>query len=305
MKILVTGASGFLGKPLTERLSRMGHEVTAVSRSPGPAQAATNTSIRWITRDIVREGLELPQITAADAIIHLAAAKELAPGQDEGALIEANELLTTRLLRALGGGSQKLIFASTQMVYGDPGNTAVTEDFPLAGMDSTPYACSKVNAENWLRCLRRKHNGPCVILRLCGFIEGGGNIDYIIDQALRNEPIVLLAEGKIRRDYLSLEAGVEAFVLAASYRTSAPFEVINVGSGQMMSAAELARGICLELGSHSEVVLTQQPAPRSDFVFNIEKARRQLGFEPGSLPEAVRRYARRRLNAFEAAEAHG
>src|SRR3569833_2238170 len=102
MKILVTGASGFLGNPLTERLSRMGREVPAVSRSPGPAQAATNTSIRWITRDIVREGLELPQITAADAIIHLAAAKELAPGQDEVALIEAYELLTTRLLRALG-----------------------------------------------------------------------------------------------------------------------------------------------------------------------------------------------------------
>jgi dTDP-glucose 4,6-dehydratase/UDP-glucose 4-epimerase len=305
MKVVVTGASGFLGSRLTERLAAAGHRVVAVSRSSNPEPPPADTSIRWMVRDILRDGLDFEEIESADAVFHLAAAKEIAPGQDERMLIEANEMLTSRLIHGLGGVTRKLIFASSQMVYGDPGHTAVTEEFPLLGMTSSPYACSKLNAENWLRCLQKKQGGSCVSLRFCGFVEGGGNIDYIIDKALSNQPIVLLSRGQTRRDYLPVEDGIDAFMLTLGYRANPGFEAFNIGSGQMVGAAELARSICAELGSQSEVILSDQPAPRSDFVFNIDKAKRSLGFNPGSLPEAVLRYARRKQAAFNTLATNG
>jgi nucleoside-diphosphate-sugar epimerase len=177
------------------------------------------------------------------------------------------------------------------MVYGDPGSRAVDESFDLAGARSTPYACSKLNAENWLRnsCGR---DDECLALRLCGFVEGGGNIDYMIGRALAGQPIELFSLGAVCRDYLSLDDGVLALLKALESPPRKGFQAVNVGSGQSVTTAELAAAICNEIGSRSEVVLLEQPAPRADFVYDITRAREALKFEPGVLLDAVRRHAR-------------
>lgn len=299
MKVLVTGASGFLGTALTCRLALQGHDVIAVCRSAPPANLAGHANVAWVRHDLTLRGLAGIDAGSLAAVFHLAAAKEIGSGQDEGALLEANELITLRLLQSLRGWRGRFMFASSQMVYGDPGSVAVTEDCALLGVESTPYACSKVNAENWLRCVARDSGMICVALRLCGFLEGGGGIDYMIDQALRHAPIELFARGEVRRDYLSLQSGIDAFVAALSAPLAAGFEAINVGSGEAVHTAELARLICEAVGSRSELVLSDRRAPRADFVFDIAKARRLLDFEPAGLRRSVADYARRRAGHAE------
>lgn len=299
MAVLVTGAAGFLGTPLVERLLSQGHKVVAVARGPVTRKFAGYANLRWIKKDLAVDELTAEELSDVETIFHLAGTKELGESQDETVFLRANEEATLKILLASAKSVKKIIFASTQMVYGDPGNLSVAEDFPLLGMESSAYGCSKVNAENWLRCLQKQHGGFFISLRFCGFVEGGGNIDYIIDRALRNEPVELLSKGEVCRDYLSLENGVDAFIAASNYVSKNGFEVFNIGSGQIISTHEMTRFICAELESKSEIILLDRKAPRDNFVFNIHKARQFLKFEPHSLRKSICSYAHHKKSIFK------
>lgn len=304
MAVLVTGAGGFLGRRLVERFAALGKQVIAVARSPVPPIFAASANVKWIEKDIVVDGLKPDEISDADTIFHLAGKKELGLEHDESLFIKGNEELTLRLIHASAKLAKKFIFASSQMVYGNPAHVSVTEEFPLLGMESSAYACSKVNTENWLRYSQKQHGGLYISLRFCGFVEGGGSIDYMIDRALRNEPIELFSKGLVYRDYLPAAKGIDAFVAASSYESNPGFEVFNIGSGAAISTYDMAELICSELASESKLVLSTHPAPRADFVFNISKAIQCLAFNPGNLREHVRIYAHRKKLAFERGAGH-
>jgi nucleoside-diphosphate-sugar epimerase len=302
MNVLVTGASGFIGTPLVEALLARGHRVIAVGRGTAPA-FARDPGMRWLQRDVAASGLDMNGLEDLDAVIHLAALKEIPHGADAVALIQANEVFTVRLWNAVRVHRPRFLYASTQMVYGDPGSIRVNEEFPLAGAASTPYACSKVNSENWLRNSVRG-DADCVVLRLCGFIEGGGAIDYMIDRATTGESIELFSRGAVSRDYLSLTNCVDAFLRALELPRGG-YAVFNIGSGQAVSTATLATAIRDELGSSSAIVLSDKPAPRADFVFDITRARSALGFAPGDLCQAVLAHARNRAATRRAGAMRG
>ena len=305
MTLLVTGASGFLGCPLVERLTEAGHQVIAVGRGTIPKRLSTITNLEWVERDIAKDGLTPDVVSRADVVFHLAGAKEFDEEHDECLFLDANEKLTIRLIQACFRFKKKVIFASSQMVYGDPDQISVTENLPLLGMNSTPYACSKINTENWLRCMQKNYGGSIISLRFCGFIEGGGSIDYMIDRALRDESIELLSKGMVCRDYLTIGKAIEALLLAASYNSDAGFEEFNIGSGMAVSTYDLAKLICAELGSRSEIVLSDRRAPRANFVFNLEKAIKHFNYVPEDLRESIGAYAMKRKSLFIKAGLNG
>jgi UDP-glucose 4-epimerase len=288
--VLVTGAAGFLGSRLVERLAALGHDVVAMARTPRPERWASTGRVAWIERDIARDGLAPDEIAGIDTVFHLAGAT-LGAGTDEWRFLCANEATTVRLLQTCAGRVKRVIFASSQVVYGDANHLAVTEAFPLEGVKSA-YACSKVNSEQWLKWFQGRHGGLYLTLRLSGFVEGGGIIDYIIDRAMRNQPIELLSKGAVRRDYLPVAKGIDAFLAAFRYEGAAGFTPFNIGSGQIISAYELATLICTEMASSSEIVQSPRPAPQGDFVFDTGHAARCLKFEPGDLRDGIRQYVR-------------
>ena len=302
MSVLVTGASGFLGTRLVDRLIATGQQVYCVSRRPMPDAYYGKANVQWLETDLAEEKLNLGHLTDLHTVFHLAGAKEIPAGNDERLLLRDNELATLTLLQACSRLEVRFIHASTQMVYGDVDSVCVSEDFPLRGAESSPYAVSKLNAENWVRNAYKRCPGHCIVLRLSGFIEGGGNIDYLIGRALRNESMELYSQGTVYRDYLPANKGVDAFISAAEYRGGRRFEVFNIGSGQAVNALELANLIRSELDSRSEVVLLDRPAPKGNFVFDIRKAVRFLAFEPGDLREAVRNYARQKRHSLSGGE---
>lgn len=295
MTVLVSGASGFLGSRLVERLAADGREVVAVARRPVPEAFRSNPRIRWLVRDIAQDGLAplaLPHINAA---VHLAGAT-LGAGKDESMFLRANEQTTVHLCQALADRTKRFVFASSQVVYGDARHLSVTEDFPLQS-DGSAYACSKLNSENWLRWFQKYHGGQYLALRFCGFINGGGIVDYLIDQALDDQSIELFSNGRVRRDYLTSADGVHALLGALERDVDEGFLPVNIGSGQALSALDLANIVLDEVGSSSKIVLSDAQSPQGDFVFNINRARALFGFRPGNLAEAVRLHARARKEA--------
>ena len=292
MSVLVTGASGFLGSRLVERLAAEGQEVVALARRPVPAIFELNTRIHWIVRDIAQDGIDLGGLPDIETVVHLAGAT-LGAGKDENLFLTANEKTTVRLFQALADRVDRFIFASSQVVYGDARHLAVTEDFPMQP-DGSAYACSKLNSENWLRWFQKRHGGQYLVLRFCGFIDGGGLVDYLIDRALAGEAIDLYSSGNVRRDYLPSAEGVDALMAALKYGGAPGFLPVNIGSGQAVSARELATLVCADLQSSSPIELLTDPSPQNDFVFCIDRARQLFNFRPGSVTDAVRNYARHR-----------
>ena len=301
MAILVTGATGFLGRRLVALLTEQGGEVVAVTRQRG-SRTAELSGVRWVECDLATGSLSDTDLAGVTTVVHLAGAT-LGAGTDEMRFLQANEQTTVRLLQATAPRVDRVIFASSQVVYGDAQNLAVTEAFPLRP-DASAYACSKVNAENWLRWFQRRHGGVYVALRLCGFIDGGGLVDYIVDRTLAGEPISLRARGQVRRDYLPSRDGVEAIARAVDFPCDPGFTVINVGSGQAVTALELAEAVRSELHANNVIEYSSDSAPQGDFCFSIARAQALLGFQPSSLVEAVRRYARMRRGEMLMKESH-
>lgn len=176
MAILVTGAMGFLGSRLVERLVATGQDVIALVRRSPPSSMHQKPNIQWIEQDIAQKNIDLTRLPYFDAVVHLAGTKASIDNNVIPFLV-GNEEATVRLLQAVSERTDRLIFASSQMVYGNIAHLSVTEDFPLRH-DNSPYACSKINSESWLQFFQARSGGQYLSLRFCGFIDGGGFVDY-------------------------------------------------------------------------------------------------------------------------------
>ncbi len=300
MTILVTGASGLIGTELITQLAREGRQVIALARRSLQATAPTESNIRWIFGDLANNVSVLADLPPLDAVVHLAGTGWARGARadetlDEDAFILANELATVNLLRTLANKTERFVLASSQVVYGSPNSLAVSEDCALDA-SASPYATSKLNGENWMRYYQRRHGGTYLAMRFCGFLEGGGLVDYLIDRAINNEEIQLYSSGQICRDYLPVADAATALKLGVDAQLGEGFISLNIGSGQSLKSHDLALLVCEAVGSSSAIVVVDKPSPQSNFVFRVEKARKLLGFEPSNLAEAVRKRAYDRMS---------
>lgn len=303
MAILISGASGFLGSRLVARLAAQNRAVIALHHSALRDDAPRHPLVQWVQSNLARDGIDATAFPEVDQVVHLAGtgwARGARTDQllDEDFFLEGNERTTVRLLQEFAPRVRQFVLASSQVVYGWPRSLAVSEQMPLAG--TSPYAMSKVNGEGWMRSFQARHGGGYRALRFSGFVEGGGLVDYMIDQALAGDPIELFASGEICRDYLAVDEGVRAIQLAIDVPAQDGFVAINIGSGQALKAKTMAAIVCEALASTSDVVLVDKPSAQGNFVFDIGVARGLLGFVPEDLKEAVRRYALARGGTAEA-----
>ena len=209
-----------------------------------------------------------------------------------GQFFRDNEIATFNLLNQLSEQCSNFIYASSQVVYGNVRSLDVKED-ALLDVTESPYACSKVNCENWLRWFQKKTGGTYLSLRFCGFIDGGGLIDYILAMAIQGKEIELFSNGEIVRDYLSSDDATMAFCNAINCIASLgnEFIPINIGSGQTMSAMDIAELVCMAVNSDSTITRLDKNGPQGDFILNNRKARELLDFEPHSLVEEITKYS--------------
>jgi CDP-glucose 4,6-dehydratase len=300
MKVLVTGAGGFLGGRLAARLATAGHDVIAWCRDERPATldffAPAGGIVR--VRGDVRDGALWQRLMvryAPQALIHLAAESQvrraLANPRETWA---ANLLGTVEALEAARCASERplaLIVASTDKAYGPPERLPYDETHPLRG--SAPYDASKAAADLCARSYAASYGLPVAITRSANIYGGGDlNPDRIIPETCRaileRRHVVLRSDGSPERDYLHVEDVCSAYELLLARLAAGqgiPGEVFNIGSGRGTAVRDVVQKVLDAAGPAAQgLAMTLAPAlPRTEIDRQILDAGRLVaatGWQP-------------------------
>ncbi len=241
MKVLVTGAAGFVGPVLLDRLVLAGHEVIG-THLPGDVPPA-RAQVRWVELDITRsESVAAAAAVRPDAVVHLAAlASNAAARRDPGRAWEVNAAGTARLAEALGeqrvqGADPLLLHVSTSEVYGAvaPGHLLREHD-PV--VPTSPYAASKAGAELSVQEVARRTGLRTVIARPFTH-TGPSQADlYVIPgwarqmRAAAGQASSTVRTGNLEpvRDFLDVRDVAAAYVALLAH--GEPGMIYNVASG--------------------------------------------------------------------------
>ncbi|HEX3916054.1 MAG TPA: NAD-dependent epimerase/dehydratase family protein [Caulobacteraceae bacterium] len=287
MRILVTGAAGFIGFHLTERLLADGHEVAGVDgmtpyydpalKAARLARLAPHNGFSFETVMLQ----DMPALTAAferaapEVIVHLAAQAGVRYSlENPGAYVDANLVGTFNVLElARQAGVRHLLYASTSSIYG------VSEKRPFAETDPadhplTLYAASKKAGELMSHSYSHLWNIPTTAFRFFTVYGPWGRPDMapwiFADAIAAGRPIEVHNEGEIWRDFTYVDDLVEAIVrliplppvkgqpVAAidSLSPVAPWRVVNIGRGEPVKLTALIDAIETALGRTAERRLT-------------------------------------------------
>ncbi|MBO8142761.1 MAG: NAD-dependent epimerase/dehydratase family protein [Firmicutes bacterium] len=300
-RVIVTGAAGFIGSHLVDRLLADGHEVVGIDgftpyypsdiKRRNVAEALANPRFRLVTADLAQ--LDLKPYLPADAVFHLAAQAGVRSSWGRGfdGYVRHNVVATQRLLESLrGGGCGRLIFASTSAVYGN-GPLPARESGPLNPV--SPYGVTKLAAEHLVRAYGQAGGPPYVILRYFTVYGPRQRPDMAIARfiaAVRaGRELTVYGTGDQTRDFTFVSDAVEATVLA--WRQDAAGLAFNVGGGGARSVNDVLEA--LGRASGLPVRVRREPAQVGDAaatLADLTLARTVLGFRPRvGLEEGIRR----------------
>ena len=252
--VLVTGASGFLGRPVTRALLARGARVRGLAR---PGSAPLEPGVEPASAEGVhdREGLRRA-LAGADAVVHLAARVHVMRDDAADPLAEfrAVNVEGTRavLEEAVHAGVRRFLFASSVKALGEGGEAVLTDDTPPAPAD--PYGVSKLEAEAVVRELADAAGVHAPILRF-PLVYGpgvGANFLRLLRSVDRGIPLPF---GSIRNRRSAVYAGnAAAAVVAALESPAAARETFLVSDGDDHSTPELVRRIARALGRPARLV---------------------------------------------------
>ena len=301
---LVTGAAGFIGSHLCERLLQAGHRVVGLDaftdyypravKEANLATLRTRPDFRFLEVDLARADLA-PVVAEADFIFHQAGQPGVRAswGKEFDVYVEDNIRATQRLLEAARGSTrlQRLVFASSSSVYGEARDLPLREESPTRPY--SPYGVTKLAAEHLCALYHSNHGLPTVALRYFTVYGPRQRPDMgfhkFIRAALSDRPIVLYGDGEQTRDFTYVADAVEANWLALAPR--AVGEVFNVGGGSRCSVNQVLASLEEILGR--PIRRDHRPTQPGDVRHtwaDTTRAREVLGFSPRvSLQEGLAR----------------
>jgi NAD dependent epimerase/dehydratase len=252
LKVLVTGADGFIGSHLTEMLVRGGAEVSALSCYNSfdthgwldDLPAAVLSEARLVRGDVRDAALIRQLVHGQDIVFHLAALIAIpysyaAPQS----YVETNILGTINVLEAArGSGVRRVIQTSTSEVYGSAITMPITECHPLQGQ--SPYSATKIGADMMAQAFARSFDLPVAILRPFNTFGPRQSERAVIPTVIRQllDPAckaLRIGDVSTVRDFTFVSDTVAAF-LAIGLAPAISFgEAYNAGSGTSVTVAEL------------------------------------------------------------------
>lgn len=298
-RILVTGAAGFIGSHLTERLLAAGHSVVGLDNFdpfyPEPlkrdnlARALQHDSFQLIEGDCaIAEDVERAFAGGIDAVVHLAAKAGVRPSiEDPLGYTRANIVATQVLLEAARRHHvTRFIFGSSSSVYGNNKKVPFSEDDPV-DRPISPYAATKRAGE--LICHTYHHLFGIGMLCLRFFTVYGPRqrpdlaIRKFATLMRKGEPIPFFGDGSSERDYTWIDDILQG-VIAAIDRSRThvgEYEIINLGESRTTTLSRLVELIGASLGVQPELRrLPMQPGDVDRTFADISKARRLLNYQP-------------------------
>jgi nucleoside-diphosphate-sugar epimerase len=301
---LVTGAAGFIGSHLAERLLASGHAVLGLDafaeyyprelkeRNLAPLRA--HPAFRLLEADLVQAGLDAI-VAEVDCIFHQAGQPGVRPswGKDFDIYVDCNIRATQRLLEAARHSRRLrcMVCASSSSVYGE------TQELPLRETSLprpySPYGVTKLAAEHLAGLYHANFGVPTVALRYFTVYGPRQRPDMgfhkFIRAALQDQPIVIFGDGEQTRDFTYVADAVEANWLAQA--PEARGQVFNIGGGSRVSVNQVLATLEEILGRPiRREHRPPQPGDVRDTWADTSKAERLLGFRPRvSLRECLER----------------
>jgi len=268
-RVIVTGATGFLGRHLRLALTDAGADVR-----PFVADLRDQSAVRAAV------AAAQPQL-----VFHLAAYGTTPIQRDEARMQAVNVGGIEHLWDALDGFEARIVQTGTCGEYG-PASGPLAESHPCA--PASAYARTVHEAVMLSRERARRSGRPLVILRPFGPYGPSDRaerlVPFVIDRLLSGARVPVTA-GEQRRDYSYVGDHVRALLLAATQPLAETARVYNVGSGRPLTVRALVEAIAGGVGGAalSQVAfgaVPYRPGDLSDMFADIEAARRDLGYEP-------------------------
>jgi len=293
VKILVTGAEGFIGSHLTEALVAEGHDVRAMVLYNYAG------SWGWLEQSAVRDNADVflgdvrdpygvaQAMSGRELVFHLAALIGIpysyyAPAS----YVETNVTGTLNVVQAARDAGAKVVHTSTSEVYGTAQSVPIAEDHPIIGQ--SPYSASKIGADHIALSYNRAFDLPVAVARPFNTYgprqSNRAVIPTIISQIAAGERVIKLGTLSPTRDFNYVDDTVRG-LLAIAKAEAAVGEVINLGSGYEISIGNTVALIAEIAGVDVEIVSDEKRVrPEASEVERLcaanDKAKALTGWQP-------------------------
>jgi UDP-glucuronate 4-epimerase len=315
MKVLVTGAAGFIGSQLCERLLARGDRVVGLDnfdpfyprtmKLKNLAAALAHPAFKLVEGD-VRTAADIQKALATgegapEVVVHLAALAGVRPSLLEPErFYDVNVMGSVRVFGACqAAGITRVVFASSSSVYGQDSAVPFREQDPC-GRPLSPYAASKRAGELIAWNTHHLHGMALACLRFFTVFGPRQRPDLAIHKFVsamsRGEPIDLYGDGSTARDYTYIDDVIDGVVAAIDRVVAGPadFRIYNLGGSRTTSLARLVELIAAELKVSPRIVWKpEQAGDMRHTLADVSLAQRELGFAPKvGLEEGIARFVK-------------
>jgi UDP-glucuronate 4-epimerase len=306
----VTGAAGFIGSWLTERLLEHGDQVVGLDnfdpfydraiKEQNMAASRGNAAFQLVEGDL-RNRADMTALFADggfDAVAHLAAKAGVRPSlADPAGYYETNLIGTSNLLEAMREADcRRLVFASSSSVYGNNRKVPFHEDDRVDAPIS-PYAATKKAGEELCHVYHAVHGFSILALRF--FTAYGPRqrpemaIHAFTRRLFAGEPIPVFGDGSMERDFTYIDDVVDGVASAVDHVIgNETFDIVNLGESEPIRLSRLVDALERATGREAAIDRRQVPPGDVDRTFaDVSRARRLLGYEPRvGIDEGLRRF---------------
>jgi len=294
MKALVTGAAGFIGSHLSERLLKDGFEVVGIDcftdyyskdiKENNIAGMLNNNRFKLIKENLLTVDLE-KTLDKVDIVFHEAAQPGVRAswGKSFSVYVEDNILATQRLLESLKDKKiKKLVYASSSSVYGDAEKLPTKESFTPRPI--SPYGVTKLAAENLCYLYSKNYGIPIISLRYFSVYGPRQRPDMgfnrFINAIIDGKDIMIYGNGEQTRDFTYISDVIEANIEALEH-TCPPGETFNIGGGSRISVNGTIKILEDISGKKVKVkYLENQKGDVAHTAADISKAKAALKYSP-------------------------
>ena len=277
-KVLVTGATGFLGKRLVKKLRGLNLDVVAADLQ------ATEEIVSLDVRD--KENVNAVFESAMpEVVVHLAAINDNNPNFDRPYDLYVNNIQGTLNIceAATRFGVRKIVFPSSTSIYGN----VQAEDLPISEMTRlqplTPYATSKVCEEMLVGDYARRTNTKVIVFRfsiIYGPEQKHANVvEQFMRKAVSGDPIELLGDGNHTREFLYIDDAIDALVEGTN-DSSLPYDTFLISTGKPIKLRQLAEKISMTVGRHIPIQNIQNKGPIFSQHYDVSRAMTSLNWKP-------------------------
>ena len=296
MRICLTGAAGFIGSHLADRLLSRGDVVVGLDNFCDfydPAVKMANLSYAldsgkfWLIEGDVRDDEAVSKaVYACDAVVHLAAMPGVRPSFEcPGLYQDVNIGGTVRVLEACAAHAvTNVVFASSSSVYGNNRKVPFAEDDSVDRPVSI-YAATKKAGELLCHTYSQIYEMDIACLRLFTVYGPRQRPDLAVHKFTRliesGARVPVFGDGSMERDHTYIDDVVDGITAAIDTNRSAGYRVINLGSDHPVRLDDMLSGIEQALGKRARIL--RKPVPPGDVTrtwADLTVAKRELGYSP-------------------------